>query len=350
MTNPIDFRSDTVTRPTPAMREAMMAAPLGDDVLGDEPTVAALEAKFAACVGKPAACFVPTGTMANQVAIRAHTEHGDEIICHEDSHIVQYETGAPAALSGCMVRLLRGPKGQFTPADVAAAIRPQGIHGPVSKLVVVENTQNRGGGSVWPLDRCRDIALLARERGLRAHLDGARLWNASVASAVPMAAFAADFDSVSCCFSKGLGAPVGSALAGSADFIARVRRFRKMFGGGMRQSGILAAAAIYAMDNHVTRLAQDHENAKLLARGIAAIPGLSLEPEQAVGGVETNIVYFDLAPTLPFDGADLVARLRARNVLVLATAPRRVRALTHLDVTRAQVEQAIQEIRAAVAA
>ncbi|MCE7974071.1 MAG: aminotransferase class I/II-fold pyridoxal phosphate-dependent enzyme [Leptolyngbya sp. PLA1] len=349
MTSPIDLRSDTVTRPTPAMREAMMAAPLGDDVLGDDPTVAALEAKFAAWVGKPAACFVPTGTMANQVAIRAHTEHGDEIICHEDSHIVQYETGAPAALSGCMVRLLRGPRGQFTAADVAAAIRPQGIHGPASKLVVVENTQNRGGGSVWPLDRCREIAALAHERGLRAHLDGARLWNASVASGVPMSTFAAEFDSVSCCFSKGLGAPVGSALAGSAEFIARVRRFRKMFGGGMRQSGVLAAAAIYAMDNHISRLAQDHENAKLLAKGIASIPGLALEPEQAAGGVETNIVYFDLAPSLPFDGAALVARLKSRGVLVLATAPRRIRALTHLDVTRSQVEEAIAGVRAAVA-
>jgi threonine aldolase len=344
----VDLRSDTVTRPTPAMMEAIVRAPLGDDVLGDEPTVAELERRFAAHLGKEAAVFVPTGTMANQASIRAHTEPGDEIICHEDSHIVQYETGAPAALSGCMVRMLRGPRGQFTPEDVRRAVRPNNVHGPVSKLVVVENTQNRGGGSVWEMDVIRGVSRVAREAGLRLHLDGARLWNASVASGVAMRDYAAEFDSVSCCFSKGLGAPAGSAVAGTAPFIARVRRFRKMFGGAMRQSGVLAAAAVHAMEHHVRRLADDHANAKRLASGIREIAGLSLEPEQAAHGVETNIVYFDLAPSLPFDGAGLCARLKERGVLMLATGPRRVRAVTHLDVDASGIDRAIAEIRAVV--
>jgi threonine aldolase len=350
MSQVIDLRSDTVTRPTPGMREAMMAAELGDDVLGDDPTVKRLEAKFADHVGKAAACFVPTGTMGNQVAIRSLTEPGDEIVGHEDSHIVHYETGAPAAISGCMVRMLRGARGQFTAEDVRAAIRPDNVHCPVTKLVVIENTQNRGGGSIWPLERLDAICGLARERGLRTHLDGARLWNASVAMGVPMSRLARDFDTVTCCFSKALGAPLGSILAGSEEVIKRARRFRKMCGGAMRQSGIVAAAAIYAMDHHVERLAEDHAGAKALAATIAAIPGLSLEPEQARVGVETNIVYFDLGGAVAMDAAGLCERLRARGVLMLPTGPRRVRAVTHLDLTRAQCERAAAEVASAVRA
>jgi threonine aldolase len=337
---PIDLRSDTVTRPTRAMLDAMLAAPLGDDVLGDDPTVRRLEERFAALVGKPAAVFVPTGTMGNQLAIRAQTEPGDEIIAHQDSHIVHYETGAPAALSGCMVRALTGARGQFSVEDVRAAVRPDNVHCPVSRLLVVENTQNRGGGSVWALALLDSLADAAHEAGLRAHLDGARLWNASVASGVPMARLAQRFDTVTCCFSKGLGAPVGSALAGPADTIARARRFRKMFGGAMRQSGLLAAAAIHAMDHHVERLREDHAAAAELGAALASMPGLSLAPEQASHGVETNIVYFDLSPSLRADAAGFCRALGERGVLMLPTAARRVRAVTHLDAPRAQVQRA----------
>lgn len=341
MASTIDLRSDTVTQPTPAMREAMMAAPLGDDVLGDDPTVRTLEERFAALMGKPAACFVPSGTMANQIAIRAHTEPGDEIIAHEDSHIVLYEGGAPAALSGCLVRMLRGPRGLFGLADVSGAIRSVNDHFPVSRLLVVENTHNRGGGAVWPIATLEELSHLAHARGLKLHLDGARLWNAHVASGVPMSRYGAAFDSISCCFSKGLGAPVGSALAGDGETIRRARRFRKMFGGGMRQSGLLAAAALYAMDHHLSRLSQDHEHARRLAAGMTAIKGISLDPDQGTHGVETNIVYVDISPKAALTAAGVCERLSERGVLVLATGERRIRAVTHLNVNGAGIEAAI---------
>jgi threonine aldolase len=344
----VDLRSDTVTRPTKPMLEAMCRAELGDDVLGDEPTVIRLQEKFAALLGKQAACFVPTGTMANQTAIRAHTEPGDEVIGHADSHIIHYETGAPAALSGVMIRPLSGARGQFDADDVAAAARPESVHAPRSRLLVVENTQNRGGGSVWPMDKIQRVTAKARELKLRLHLDGARLWNASVASGIKPADYARHFDTVSCCFSKGLGTPAGSAVAGDVETIKRVRRFRKMFGGAMRQSGILAAAAIYAMDNNVQRLAEDHANARRLAEGIANIKGLTLDSEQANGGVESNIVFFDIAPSLNLTGADLCARLKAKGVLMLPPGPRRIRAVTHLDVSRDGIETALKAIAHAV--
>lgn len=341
MPDHVDLRSDTVTRPTPAMREAMLAAPVGDDVLGDDPTVKRLEERFAAILGKPAACFVPSGTMANQVAIRAQTEPGDEIIAHEDSHIILYEGGAPAALSGCAVRPLRAPRGQFSSDDLLLALRPRNDHFPISKLLVIENTHNRGGGSIWDFAPLERVTLAARAAGLRTHLDGARLWNAHVATGIPLARYAALFDTISCCFSKGLGAPVGSAVAGDAPTIARARRFRKMFGGGMRQSGVLAAAALHALDHHLTRLAEDHANARLLAEGLARIPGLSLDADQRTHTVETNIVYFDIAPDVPFNAADLCERLETRGVRLLPTGERRVRAVTHLDAGRAAIERAI---------
>lgn len=338
----IDLRSDTVTRPTKAMRQAMFDAPLGDDVLGDDPTVRQLEEKFAALLGKPAACFVPSGTMANQIAIRAHTEPGDEIITHEESHIVLYEGGGPAALSGCLVRMLCGPRGLFEPSAVAAAIRSHNDHFPVSKLLVAENTHNRGGGSVWPIQELEEVSHLARMRGLKLHLDGARLWNAHVASGVAMSRFGALFDTVACCFSKGLGAPVGSALAGDGETIRRARRFRKMFGGGMRQSGLLAAAALFAMDHHISRLAQDHQHARRLGAALASIPGLSLDPDQISHGVETNIVYIDISPSRQTPAATLCERLSQLGVLVLATGEHRVRAVTHLDVDPDAIEHAIK--------
>ncbi len=338
----IDLRSDTVTRPTPEMRRAMSQAEVGDDVLGDDPTVLRLQDRIAEIMGKEAACFVPTGTMANQTAIRAHTEPGDEIIAHEGSHIIHYETGAPAALSGCMVRPLAGARGLFDVNDLAAAIRPAGIHSPNSRLLILENTHNRGGGSVWPLDQLRRVTKAARQAGLRLHMDGARVWNACAASGLSPHDYAQHFDSVSCCFSKGLGAPAGSAVAGDRATIARVHRFRKMFGGTMRQSGVLAAAALHALDHHRERLAQDHENARRLAQGLCAIDGLVLDQEQQRVGVESNLVFFDIEPGVPITAPQLADALRARGVLMLPAHATRLRAVCHLDVDRAKIDRALQ--------
>lgn len=335
----IDLRSDTVTRPTPQMRRAMAEAEVGDDVLGDDPTVIRLQDRIAALLGKQAACFVPSGTMANQTAIRAHTEPGDEIVCHKDSHIIHYETGAPAALSGCMVRALDGPNGLFEAADVAAVVRPRAIHFPQSALVVVENTHNRGGGSVWPITLLAGVAACAREHGLKLHLDGARIWNACASTGLPPAEYARHFDTVSCCFSKGLGAPVGSAVAGDEQTITRVRRFRKMFGGAMRQSGILAAAALYALDHHRDRLSEDHTNARRFAEGLASVPGIKVD----LAAVATNMVFFDIERSLG-TGAQFAAALEREGVRTLSTAPQRIRAVTHLDVSAGMIEQAIAAV------
>ncbi len=332
----IDLRSDTVTKPTEAMRRAIAAAEVGDDVLGDDPTVIRLQERVARLMGKEAACFVPSGTMANQTSIRAHTEPGDEIIAHKDSHIIHYETGAPAALSGCMVKPLDGPYGLFDAADVAAAARPRSVHFPQSALVVVENTHNRGGGSIWAMDRIKRVAAKSRELGLKLHLDGARVWNACVATGHKPAEYAQHFDTVSCCFSKGLGAPAGSAVAGDEKTIARVRRFRKMFGGAMRQSGVLAAAALHALDHHVERLAEDHANARRLGEGLAEVPGLKVDLDAVV----TNMVFFDVEPSVG-TGAEVCQRLEKEGVRMLSTAPQRIRAVVHLDVTGAMIEEAI---------
>jgi threonine aldolase len=346
MTKPIDLRSDTVTRPTAAMREAMMAAPLGDDVLGDEPTVQALEAKVATLLGKEAALFVPSGTMANQLAIRSACEPGDEIIAHRDSHIIHYETGGPAALSGCMISPLDGPGGLFDAAQVRAAIRPRDQHAPISRMLVIENTHNRGGGTVWPVDRFEAVAAAGRACGLHVHIDGARLMNACVALGVAPTAFTAHADSVSICFSKGLGAPVGSALAGSAATIARARRFRKMFGGAMRQSGLLAAAAIHALDHHVARLADDHANARRLAAIIDGTDGLVLEGTPAT--VPTNMVFFTVDARLGGSTA-FCERLARHGVAAIGMGPGRVRMVTHLDASREDIERCAAAIAAAAA-
>jgi len=330
----IDLRSDTVTRPTPGMMRAIADAELGDDVFRDDPTVLKLEKRVAELFGKEAALFVPSGTMANQVAIRAHTEPGHEIICHEASHIYQYEGGAPFALAGCSIRLLPGDRGFFTAKQVGQSIRPDDVHFPRSRLVVIENTHNRGGGSIWPDDMIAEIAKTARQHDLRMHLDGARIMNAAVASGIAPSKTARHFDSTTICFSKGLGAPVGSAVAGSQDFIARCLRFRKMYGGAMRQAGLLAAAALYALDHHVDRLADDHRNAKALADGLAAIDGLTVTPP------ETNIVYFDVEPAMG-SAADVANALKDAGVRLVAVACQRLRAVTHLDVSASQIEQAI---------
>ena len=338
----IDLRSDTVTRPTLAMWEAMRCAPLGDDVLGDEPTVQALEAKVAMLLGQDAALFVPSGTMANQLAIRTVCEGGDEILAHKESHIIHYETGSPAALSGCMIAPLDGLNGIFDAESVRSAIRHRDQHAPLSRMLIVENTHNRGGGSYWSVEQFASVAKAARIGGLHLHVDGARLMNACVALGVGPRDFTAHADSVSVCFSKGLGAPVGSALVGGHAFIARARRFRKMFGGAMRQSGILAAAAIYALDNHVARLAEDHLNARALATHLASISGLSLEIEPAA--TPTNMVFFHVSKALG-DAASFCQRLRELDVLALNLGPDRVRMVTHLDVSASDVDRAAAAIQ-----
>ncbi|MGE0481549.1 MAG: low-specificity L-threonine aldolase [Phycisphaerae bacterium] len=336
----VDLRSDTVTRPSAAMRRAIAEAEVGDDVLGDDPTVNALEARLARFMGKEAALYLPSGSMANQVAIRAATEPGDEIIADVTTHFYNYEVGAFAGLSGCSVRLVESPRGVFTARDVIACLRPPTMHFARSRMVVVENTNNRGGGTIWPLENLAEIRAAAREHSLHVHLDGARLMNACVATGRAPTEYTQHVDSASMCFSKGLGAPVGSILVGAKPFIERARRFRKMFGGAMRQAGLLAAAALYALDHNVERLADDHANAKRLAEGIAALPGIVLDPAT----VETNIVIFDLAPAL--GSADSFAKkLHERGVWLFATGPSRLRAVTHLDVSGAQIEQAVGVFR-----
>lgn len=336
MRTPIDLRSDTVTRPTPAMLEAMARSPLGDDVLGDDPTVLELQREVAEMLGKPAACFVPSGTMANQAALRAHTEPGDEVLCHDNSHIIHYEAGGPAALSGLMIRPLPGPRGFFTPDDLDAALRPDSPNFARSRLVVLENTNNRGGGSVWPIDRLHAVCQRARHHNLRLHLDGARLWNASAATGIPPRDYAQPFDTISVCFSKGLGAPVGSAVVGDPESIRRVFRARKLFGGAMRQAGLLAGACLHALRHHRDRLSEDHANALRLAQALALIPGLRID----LANVETNMVFIDLDPSLALDAPGFCDRWAAAGVLALPTAPRRVRCVTHLDVDAAMIDHA----------
>ena len=331
----IDLRSDTVTKPTPAMREAMARAEVGDDVFGDDPTVKALESRTAELLGKEAALFVPSGTMANQLAIRSHTEPGDEILVEANAHIYYYEGGAPAAMSGVMCRCINGQRGIFTGADVEVSLRPADQHFPRTRLVCLENTHNRGGGKIWSIGQVQEVTAAARKHGLQLHLDGARLWNASVAAGIPERDYATYFDTISVCFSKGLGAPVGSALVGPKAFIERARRFRKMFGGGMRQAGIIAAGALFALDNHRARLAEDHANAKALASGLAAVSGLEATPAE----VETNMVRFRVR-SMP--AQQLVDRLLAQGVLVLAVGPDTIRAVTSLM-------GSAEDIRAAVA-
>jgi threonine aldolase len=332
---PIDLRSDTVTRPTPAMRQAMAEAEVGDDVFDDDPTLHRLQDRVAQLLGKEAALFVVSGTMGNQLAVRSQVQPGEEILLEKDCHIFKYEVGGVASNSGAHVHTLAGRRGALEPAQVIGAIRGPDIHDPPTRLLCLENTHNRAGGVVIPLDQLTATARAGAERGLRVHLDGARLWNAAVATGVPLAAWADPFDTVMLCFSKGLGAPVGSILVGDAETIARARRMRKMFGGGIRQGGILAAACLYALDHHVDRLADDHRRAQRLAALIRETPGLEL----ASGSVDTNIVYFDLTdPALTAVAA--VQRLRARGLWVSAYGPRTLRAITHLDVDDAAIERA----------
>jgi threonine aldolase len=335
----IDLRSDTVTKPTAGMLAAMMAAAVGDDVYGEDPTVNDLERRVAAELGKEAALFVPSGTMSNQIAVRVHCRPQDEILLESTSHIYLWEAGAPAALSGVTQRAVDGRFGLLEVAQLEDKIHPDDMHSVRSRLVCLENTHNRGGGTVYPIEKIKAISAWARSHGLGMHLDGARLWNAVVASGTSAKEWSRHFDTVSVCFSKGLGAPVGSALAGPKDLIAHGRRVRKLFGGAMRQAGYLAAACLYALDRHVDRLAEDHVHAKRLAAAVAGVPGFKLTPPQ----VETNLVWFEVGS--PWASArDVANRLKEKGILVSALGTNVIRAATHLDVTREQCERAAEAI------
>jgi threonine aldolase len=337
----IDLRSDTVTLPTAEMREAMANASVGDDVFGDDPTVNELEARVAEILGKEAAVYMPSGTMTNQTAVRTHTEPGDEILLDQNAHVYFYEAGATAALSGAICRLIPGNRGVFGSEEMETVFREIDSHYPRTKLVCVENTTNRGGGKVWPLEKLEEVEKTARENGLKMHLDGARIWNAAAALKVPESEIAKYFDSVSVCFSKGLGAPVGSALVGDSDFIMEARRFRKQFGGGMRQAGIIAAGALYALENNRERLTVDHDNAKTFAKGLAEIEGIEIDPDD----VETNIVNFCVQG---YTAQELIQRLDQQGTFVLPRETTMIRAVTNLMVSETQIQQALEHIRNAM--
>lgn len=336
----IDLRSDTVTKPTAGMRAAMAAAEVGDDVHGEDPTVNHLEERIAAFLGKEAAIYVPSGSMSNQLAIRCHTQPGDEIICEEYCHIYNWEAGSPAILSGVTCRTVRGEHGILKLDQLRDKIRPINDHMVRTKVVCLENTHNHGGGRIFPIEAVRQISKWARENNLIMHLDGARLWNAVVATKVPFKDWAECFDTVSVCFSKGLGAPVGSALVGPKDFITRARRFRKVFGGAMRQAGIIAAGCLYALDHHIDRLAEDHANAQILASSVQDCPGLKLTPPE----VHTNLVWFE-CDERHGSAREFGARMKEKGVNIAVDPPGRMRMCTHLDVSRADAEKAAQIIR-----
>ena len=323
----IDLRSDTVTKPTPAMREAMAQAEVGDDVYGEDPTVNRLEAMAAELLGKEDAVFVPSGVMGNQLALRLHTRPGDEVIVDSTSHLIRYEGGSASSLSGVQLCCVPGDRGRLSPESVKAAIRPTGLHNPPTTLVCLEQTHNVGGGSIYSLEVIHQITEVARIHGLALHLDGARLFNAVVSTGVAAADYARPFDTVSFCLSKGLGAPVGSMVVSDTTRVQTLRRLRKVFGGGMRQVGILAAAGVYALEHHIARLAEDHVNAHYLATLLQDIPGVVVD----VKAVETNMVMFQV-PRSSKTTDMLLADCREAGVLLNAMGDRAFRVVTHLDV------------------
>ena len=335
----VDLSSDTVTKPTQDMRRFMCEAEVGDEQKLEDPTVNLLQEMVAELLGKEAALFLPSGTMCNEIALRVHCRHGEEMLAHQSAHPIHFEGGGPAALAGVNVRSLEGPRGQYDAGTLEAAIRPDNRHMPRSRLVWVEQTSNLGGGSIWPLPKVREVTEVARRRGLATHMDGARLMNAVVASGVSAQEWAAPFDSVWIDFTKGLGAPVGAALAGPRDFIAEAWRLKQQMGGAMRQAGIIAAGGIYALRHHVKRLAEDHANARRLAEGLANLPGVKLDPAT----VETNLVFFDFTGTI--DASTAVQGLLARGVRMGALGPRTIRAVTHLDVTAAAIDKTLAAAR-----
>lgn len=344
MSDPVvDLRSDTVTLPTPEMRRAMAEAELGDDVFGEDPTVRRLEALAAERMGKEAAVLVTSGTQGNLVGVLSHTQRGDEVIVGDQAHLFHYEVAGCAVVGSLQLRPIPNVDGALNPADIEAAIRPPNVHHPRTGLVCVENTHNRNGGAVLDARQMHDVAEVAHRHGIPVHLDGARIFNAAVALGVDVSSLTREVDSVTFCLSKGLAAPVGSVLCGSRAYIEVARKYRKMLGGGMRQAGVIAAAGIVALNTMVDRLAEDHENARILAEGLAELPGIALDPTK----VRTNIVIFEV--TAPLGAAGLVARLKERGVLALVNTPTRIRMVTHYGITRSDVVRAIRATRDALA-
>jgi len=335
----IDLRSDTVTRPTPAMRRAMAEAEVGDDVYGEDPTINRLEQRAAEITGKEAAVFVPTGTMGNTIGVKLHTEHGQEVICEARSHVFNYELAMIAWFSGCVARPVIADDGILRWEQIRREIRPLGPHWAPTGLIEIENTHNMAGGKVYPLAVIREIADGAHELGLKVHMDGARVFNAAEALGAPVREIVAPVDSVMFCLSKALGAPVGSMLAGTRADIERGRLYRKRLGGGMRQAGVLAAAGLIALEEHPRLLGRDHENARFLAQALARIPGISIDPR----AVETNILIFDISGT-GLSTAEFSARLKSRGVLFNGVNTREMRIVTHYDVDRAGCERALEAI------
>lgn len=335
----IDLRSDTVTRPTPGMRAAMAAAEVGDDVFDEDPSIHRLQERIAGLLGREAAIFVPSGTMSNQIGVRLHCSPGDEFICETGCHIYNYEQGAYAQLSGLATRTVTGDEAILHVDQLRGLVRGGNDHLVTTRLVCLENTHNRGAGRILPYDGVVEICEWAHESGLTTHLDGARLFNAVVATGIPAAHWAQHFDTVSVCFSKGLGAPVGSALVGCREHIKRARRYRKLFGGAMRQAGVIAAAALYALEHHVDRLAQDHAHAQILAQAIRQIDGLQLVPER----IDTNMLIFRVEPRMG-SAAEFAHRLQEAGLLVLPISSSTIRLVTHLDVNEADVRRAGQII------
>ena len=335
-TRVIDLRSDTVTQPTPAMREAMATAEVGDDVFGEDPTVKRLEAMSAELMGKEAACYVASGTMGNLTSLLAHCGRGDEAIVGDEAHVLHYEAGGVPGLGGIQLRTVPNDAHGMLDLDaVEAAIRGQNVHWPRTAAVCLENTHNRCGGGVLTPDEMAAVAGVAHRHGVAVHLDGARIFNAAVALGIPASDLTAEVDSVTFCFSKGLAAPVGSVVCGPADFIVRARKMRKMVGGGMRQVGVIAATGIVALETMIDRLAEDHEHARLLAQGLASVPGVQIDPE----AVQSNIVVFGV------DDASFAGRLREAGVLTTAFGPQRLRMVPHYGITRADIDETLERVR-----
>ena len=339
----IDLRSDTVTRPTPAMRQAMAEAVVGDDVYGEDPTVNRLEQRSAEILGKEAGLFVPTGTMGNNIAVKVHTTHGQEVICEARSHLFNYELGMMAWFAGCVARPIAAPDGVLTWEAMEGAVRPLGPHWAPTGLIEIENTHNMAGGAVSPPEVVDEICDRAHEAGLKVHLDGARIFNAAEHLGKPVSELCARVDSVMFCLSKGLGAPVGSMVVGTAEDIDRGRLYRKRLGGGMRQVGVLAAAGLIALEEMPKRLGADHANAKLLAEGLVRIPGISIDPAK----VQTNILVLDVSGT-GLASQEVSVRLKARGVLANGINPQKMRMVTHFDVDREQCEAALEAVAAVV--
>lgn len=336
----IDLRSDTVTKPSSGMREAIYNAEVGDDVYGEDPTVNELQRRVAKLLGKEDALFVPSGTMSNQIAIKVHTVPGQEVICEESCHIYNYEAGAPAFLSSVQMRPIKGNYGVIDIKDIEKAIRPDNIHTPQTGLITIENTHNRAGGTIYPIDEIKETYDIASSRGIPMHLDGARIWNASIATSISVNEYSKYFDSVSVCFSKGLGTPVGSVLAGSKDFIKESRKYRKIFGAGMRQVGVLAAACLYALDNNIERLSEDHKNARILAEGLKNLPGIYIDMKQ----VQTNMVMIYVKHP-KFTPESLYKAALEKGLAASPIDSERIRAVTHLDISEDQIMKAIDIYR-----